>query len=601
MNDVIATSIRNLLIDYRKKFLKLNEEEKEFIIQSINLSKPLFISEFLLRLNDKIFSLIFINNIKQEKDNFESYGPYKSTDFLYKISEVLNNPAYSVHIEDKQGDKKSYGAIIAEAVKIECDIIKNSLFYGDIKRKSEEFLKYFNDNSRKVYREKIWLEIHYSSSKEDRIIRFLKKEIKKVEKVKEYEEEENQKRVKEISKIKDLYKNNEQRVPNMLNTIYKTAYVTYMYPNIFNISKNEPKEILLPASGQERNSIVISIKEELNEQLIKLGLTKNGLLFVEISERPKVKKALNLLIKKGFDKDRSNLLLKIVMSCKRKGWDLNDFLHNLEGHERDKISLAVKEIEPIVDKIIKEDNNNYSKKALELFNIFVSLVNLDEVNLMNIRQQDIYEAEVYNKKIEFIPFIDSEKLYYKLDLLLNNYNLDNNAYYNRNELIKKLKDSISVSKYPELVRYLSFYAAAFSQFKMSAYEESFIMSWTMIEQYLYTLFKSRFDNIKEKLPDYKIRERILKDFKSPEDFLKKTSSFGVVLRLLGDSNVIGNKLNEIIKSLYKVRKKLVHSASYIKSKYAKMCLKLFEVILKKKLKSKGIKLNSKIIYLHGKL
>ena len=80
-------------------------------------------------------------------------------------------------------------------------------------------------------------------------------------------------------------------------------------------------------------------------------------------------------------------------------------------------------------------------------------------------------------------------------------------------------------------------------------------------------------------PTLKLKK--LKDFKSPEDLLKKTSGFGVVLRLLGDLNVIGNKLNEIIKSLYKVRKKLVHSASYIKSKDAKMCLKLFEVILKK--------------------
>ncbi len=598
MDNARATSISNLLINYRKKFLKLSKEEKDFITREIDLSKSVFISEFKLKINDKIISLVFINNIKQNIDHFESYGPYESMDFLYKISEVLNNPEYSVHIEDKQSDKKLYRAIIAEAVKIESDIIKNSLFYGGIKRRNEEFLKYFNYNYPGVYGEKIWLEIPYSSSNVDEIIKFLKKEIKKVEKVKEYKEKERQKGINGISKIEEWHKNNKEKAPNMLNTIYKDAYVTYMYPNIFNISKNEPKEILLPSKSPERNSIVVSIKEELNEQLIKLGLTKNGLLFVEISERPKVKNALNLLIKKGFDKDRSNRLLEIVMLCKRKGWNLNDFLHNLEGHERDKISLAIKEIEPIVDKIIKEDNKNYSKKALELFNIFVSLVNLDEVNLMNIRQQDIYEAEVYNKKIEFIPFIDSEKLYYKLDLLLNNDNLDKNDYYNRDELIEKLKNSISVSKYSELVKYLSFYAAAFSQFKMSAYEESFIISWTMIEQYCYALFKSRFANIKEKLPDSQIK-KTLKDFKSPEDFLKKTSSFGVVRRLLGDSNVIGNKLNEIIKSLYKVRKKLVHSASYIKSKDAKMCLKLFEVILKKKLKSKGIKTNNKKILLHG--
>ena len=126
----------------------------------------------------------------------------------------------------------------------------------------------------------------------------------------------------------------------------------------------------------------------------------------------------------------------------------------------------------------------------------------------------------------------------------------------------------------------------------------FVWWFPYSRKYCYALFKSRFANIKEKLPDSQIK-KTLKDFKSPEDFLKKTSSFGVVRRLLGDSNVIGNKLNEIIKSLYKVRKKLVHSASYIKSKDAKMCLKLFEVILKKKLKSKGIKTNNKKILLHG--
>ena len=596
--------IKLLLRDYRDKFVKLNEKEKGFITQEIDLSKSVFISEFLLKFNDKIISLVFINNIKQDIDHFESYGPYKSAEFLYKVSEILKNPKYSMPIKYKQGDEKPYVTIIAEAVKIECDIIKNSLFYGSLNKRNKEFLTSFNDEYYGVYGEKLRLEIHVSRSKRDEIIIFLKREMEKVEKVKGYKEKENQKLSNEIFKIKEWHKNNKQRAPNMLNTIYKRAYAAYTYPNILNISKNEPKEILFPLiNGEERNPIFISTKEELDEQLITFGLTKNGLLFIEISERPKVKKALSLLRKKGFDKDDCNWLLETVMLYKRESWDLNDFLYKLEAREASNISLAVKEIEPIVDKIIGEDNENYDKKALELFNVFVSLVNLEEVNLMSIRQQDVYKAMVYNKGIELDLLLDPEKLYYKLDLFLQNDNLDKNNYYNRDEISEKLKDSISVHKHPELVKYLPFYAAAFSQFKMSAYEESFIMSWTMIEQYCYALFKSRFANIREKFPDWKIKDRTLKDFKSPEKALNKMASFGPVLGLLGGSNVIGNMLNEIIKSLYKVRKSLVHHASNVDPENAEKCLKLFGVILKKKLEDKDIKINNKIDKnnLHGKL
>jgi hypothetical protein len=596
--------IKLLLRDYRDKFVKLNEKEKGFITQEIDLSKSVFISEFLLEFNDKIISLVFINNIKRDIDHFESYGPYKSAEFLYKVSEILKNPKYSMPIKYKQGDEKPYATIIAEAVKIECDIIKNSLFYGSLNKRNKEFLTSFNEDYYGVYGEKLRLEIHVSRSKRDEIIIFLKREMEKVEKVKEYKEKEKQKLSNEIFKFKEWHKNNKQRAPNMLNTIYKRAYAAYTYPNILNISKNEPKEILFPLiNDEERNPIFISTKGELDEQLITFGLTKNGLLFIEISERLKVKKALSLLRKKGFDKDDCNRLLETVMLYKRESWDLNDFLYKLEGKGAGNISLAVKEIEPIVDKIIGEDKENYDKKALELFNVFVSLVNLEEVNLMSIRQQDVYKAMVYNKGIELDLLLDPEKLYYKLDLFLQNDNLDKNNYYNRDEISEKLKDSISVHKHPELVKYLSFYAAAFSQFKMSAYEESFIMSWTMVEQHFYEIFKRRFTKIRKKFYTEKVRDKKLGEIESPEEVLEKVASFGRVFNWLKKTNSINKSKSKLIEDLYTIRKKLVHSASYIKSKDAKMCLKLFEVILKKKLENKDIKINNKIDKnnLHGKL
>lgn len=584
--------INALLNEYREKFVKLNEEEKLLISEETNLSKPVFISEFLLKLNNKIISFVFINTIKQQKDDFEIYGPFKNTEFLYKIVEVLKSYKYAMPIEDRYHDTQPYSIIISNAINIGCSNIKDSLFSKKAS-KNKEFLKRFN----RVYNcgdiGSIHLEINEYSKKEDQIINFLGKQTKNVRNANKILDGRKKEIQKIISKLKQDSDKNKKEVPDMLEMAQKKAYATYLYPDIFKVDEDSPEKILFKeGDDNEKNPVFISVKKEINEQLIRLGITKNGLLFVEINERPKIRKVLILLYKKGFNYDECNFLLSRLITYKKKGWDIKGFLNGLEDNKKAKIILAIKEIEPIIDEIISKPGKYYRKQALYLFNTFVSLINLEGINLMNIRKLDIYETEVDSKRIEPIFFLDPEKLYYKLDLLMQKDKIDKNDYYNKKELLKKLKNSISIYEDPGLVKLLYFYSAAFSEFNMSAYEESFIMSWIIIEQYFYDLFKKNFNKIQNTLPNRRINKTKLKDFQDPQQVLEKISSFGFIFKLLVDS-ILNSEMAKLIKNLYKIRKELVHTSSNINPKDARRSLIVFETILKHKLKNKGIKIKSK--------
>ncbi len=213
-------------------------------------------------------------------------------------------------------------------------------------------------------------------------------------------------------------------------------------------------------------------------------------------------------------------------------------------------------------------------KAIETLNEIMATALLFNIPAFAIREHELGKAQIDPENMRIIScgwYLDTMrgKLSEKRWKELSEFEIKTTRInVSEDEIIHVIKEAERITSNPEIREYLTFLLEAYAHLKGHEYTQSFIMSWIIIEKYLFKFWH-------QFLEEYGIKGDRKDKLKNPVIW-----SIDYVLEILNFTNKLNKENYKILTHLKSRRNNLIHKGKRINEQDAKKCLEIVTSIIK---------------------